>query len=98
MFSNSTQRKYWTFSDENELQRLRDEANQKYTKAHKMKEEMLLAISKAFAGYPTLLAKKKNIPQYIAQIQAQITLSFVNSSTKSTRHTSRELQVPHTDV
>ncbi|XP_046678790.1 cyclin-H [Homalodisca vitripennis] len=38
MFSNSTQRKYWTFSDENELQRLRDEANQKYTKAHKMKE------------------------------------------------------------
>lgn len=34
MFPASTQKKYWTFADENELQKLRDEANKKFIEVH----------------------------------------------------------------
>lgn len=38
MFSASTQKKFWTYPDENELQKLRDEANRKYIQTHRLKE------------------------------------------------------------
>lgn len=34
MFSSSTQKKYWIFADEFELQRMRDDANKKFIETH----------------------------------------------------------------
>lgn len=44
MFPTSTQKKFWTFADESELQKLREDANRKYIEVHGMKLEVSLRV------------------------------------------------------